>query len=144
MPLAALIARAAFFDDRGNSVPAVKVSGPSVGGKPRRGTGRDSMPSRHTGQPPSRASSTTAVSASAIPAQRSSVTRSWSASARITVLMSNAFLRSGLLSLEKISPTVRKSLSGEVCGYVVTSRSSGSDVSTRRGPDSPGTTYVWA
>ena len=34
-PLAALIARAAFFDERGNSVPAVHVSGPSVGGKPR-------------------------------------------------------------------------------------------------------------
>src|SRR5919202_5557288 len=67
-PLAALIARAAFFDDCGNSVPAVQVSGPSLGGNPRRGTGLDSIPMRHTGWPPRWASRTTAVSASAIPA----------------------------------------------------------------------------
>ena len=44
-----------------------------VGGKPRRGTLRDSMPSRQTGQPPRCASKTTAVSASAMPAHRSRV-----------------------------------------------------------------------
>src|SRR6059058_1855401 len=32
--LAALIARAVFFEDSGKSVPAVQVSGPSLGGKP--------------------------------------------------------------------------------------------------------------
>ena len=52
LPLAALIARAVFFDDRGNSVPAVHVSGPSAGWEPRRGSGRDSMPSTVTGWPP--------------------------------------------------------------------------------------------
>ncbi len=31
LPLAALIARAVFFDDRGNNVPAVNWSGPSAG-----------------------------------------------------------------------------------------------------------------
>ena len=31
LPLAALIARAAFFDERGNSVPAVHWDGPSTG-----------------------------------------------------------------------------------------------------------------
>ena len=51
-PLAALIARAVFFDDLGNSVPAVKVVGPSTGVGPRRGSGRDSMPSSATGCPP--------------------------------------------------------------------------------------------
>src|SRR5919107_4269759 len=40
-PLAALIARAAFFDDLGNSVPAVHDVGPSIGTRPRRGSGRD-------------------------------------------------------------------------------------------------------
>ena len=84
------------------------------------------------------------MSASAIPAHRSSVAWSWSATARITVRMSKAFLRSGLLSAEKIWPTVVKSLSGVLCGYVVTSRSDGSVVGTRRGPPSPGTTYVCA
>src|SRR5512146_815916 len=52
LPDAALIARAVFFDDCGNSVPAVYVSGPSVGGMPRRGTDLDSMPIRQTGRPP--------------------------------------------------------------------------------------------
>src|SRR5919205_1318543 len=33
LPLAALMARAAFLDDCGKRVPAVHVSGPSVGGK---------------------------------------------------------------------------------------------------------------
>ena len=116
------------------------MSGPSVGGKPRRGTVLDSIPTRQTGNPPSCASCTTAVSASAIPAQRSSTGWSWSATARISVRMSNAFLRSGFVAAEKISPTVLKSLSGTLCGYVVTSRSTGSDVSARRGPLSPGTT----
>ena len=49
LPLAALIARAVFFDDCGNSVPAVHWSGPSAGKEPRRGIGRDSMPSTLTG-----------------------------------------------------------------------------------------------
>ena len=75
-----------------------------------------------------------------MPAQRSSVAWSASASARITVRMSKAFLRSGLLVREKISPTVVKSLSGVLCGYDVTSRSAGSVVGARRGPASPGTT----
>ena len=79
-----------------------------------------------------------------MPAQRSSVAWSWSATARITVRMSNAFLRSGLLAGEKISPTVVKSLSGASCGYGVMSRSDGSVVAARRGPASPGTTYVCA
>jgi hypothetical protein len=102
------------------------------------------MPSRQTGHPPTCASITTAVSASAMPAQRSSVVWSWSATARITVRMSNAFLRSGLLAGEKISPTVWKSLSGALWGYGVMSRSYGSLVGARRGPASPGTTYVCA
>jgi hypothetical protein len=72
-PEAALIARAVFFDDCGKRVPAVQVSGPSLGGNPRLGTGRDSMPMSDTGLPPRWASSTTDVSASAMPAQRSSV-----------------------------------------------------------------------
>ena len=75
-----------------------------------------------------------------MPAQRSSVSWSWSATARITVRMSKAFLRSGLVSAEKISPTVVKSLPSTSCGYDETSRSDGSVVATRRGPDSPGTT----
>ena len=37
LPLAALIARAVFFDDLGNSVPEVNWSGPSAGRNPRRG-----------------------------------------------------------------------------------------------------------
>ena len=49
LPLAELIARAVFFDDRGNSVPAVHWSGPSAGKLPRRGIGRDSTPSTITG-----------------------------------------------------------------------------------------------
>ena len=47
--LAALMARAAFFEDRGKSVPAVQWSGPSAGTKPNRGTGFDSMPIMQTG-----------------------------------------------------------------------------------------------
>ena len=69
---------------------------------------------------------TTAVSASAMPAQRSSVGRSWSATARMTVRMSKAFLRSALVSAEKISPTVVKSLPSTSCGYDEMSRSAGS------------------
>ncbi len=41
--------------------------------------------------------------------------------------MSKAFLRSGLVSAEKISPTVRKSLPSTSWGYDETSRSDGSD-----------------
>src|SRR5919205_1403699 len=44
-PLAALMARAVFFDDRGKSVPAVHWSGPSAGTLPRRATGWLSTPS---------------------------------------------------------------------------------------------------
>src|SRR5919199_3355230 len=51
LPLAALIARAAFFDERGKSVPAVHVSGPSVGGDPLRPTRRHSIPDRETAGP---------------------------------------------------------------------------------------------
>jgi hypothetical protein len=47
-----------------------------------------------------------------MPAQRSSTSWSWSTSAFITVRMSKAFLRSGLAVLEKMSPTVVKSLIG--------------------------------
>ncbi len=92
------------------------MSGPSVGGNPRRGTERDSTPTRQTGHPPRWTSCTTAVSASAIPAQRSSTGWSASDTARITVRMSNAFLRSGFVSGEKISPTVVKSLPSALCG----------------------------
>ena len=74
------------------------------------------MPSRHTGRPPMCASCTTAVSASAMPAQRSSTGWSWSDSARITVRISNGFFRSGLCSAEKIWPTVVKSLPSIACG----------------------------
>ena len=49
LPLAALIARAVFFDDRGNNVPEVNWSGPSAGRNPRRGMFRDSMPMIATG-----------------------------------------------------------------------------------------------
>ncbi len=144
LPLAALIARAVFFDDRGNRVPAVQVSGPSLGGKPGRGTGRDSMPTRLTGQPPRWASNTTEVSASAMPAQRSSGRWSWSTTARIRVRMSKAFFRSGLVVGEKMSPTVWKSLSAISCGNARTSRSAGSLVAVRRTAGSPGTTKLWS
>src|ERR1039458_8984351 len=49
LPLAALIARATFLDDMGKSVPPDHDCGPSVGGRPRRGSGRDSIPMRVTG-----------------------------------------------------------------------------------------------
>ena len=45
-----------------------------------------------------------------MPAQRSRTAWSWSTTARITVRMSNGFLRSGFVSAEKMSPTVVKSL----------------------------------
>ncbi len=93
------------------------------------------MPSRHTGWPPTCASWTTAVSASAMPAQRSRTSWSWSATARITVRMSKAFLRSGLVSAEKISPTVRKSLPSTSWGYDEMSRS---DVVGRHRAPRPG------
>src|ERR687893_383590 len=133
LPLAALMARAVFFDERGNSVPAVHWSGPSAGWLPRRGIGRDSTPRTHTGWPPRWASRTTEVSASAIPAHRSRTGWSWSVTARMTVRMSKAFLRSGFVSAEKTSPTVVNSLSGCVCGKERTSRSRGSSVCAGRG-----------
>src|SRR6266511_5029437 len=73
LPLAALSALATFLEDRGNSVPEVHWSGPSAGTKPCRGTGLDSKPITSTARPPRRASQTTAVSASRIPAQRSKI-----------------------------------------------------------------------
>ena len=63
---------ASFFADRGNSVPEVHRSGPSAGIAPSRGTGRDSIPNRQTAKPPTRASHTTAVSASCMSPHRSS------------------------------------------------------------------------
>ena len=115
-PLAALIARATFFDDSGNSVPADHCAGPSAGVVPWRGSGRDSMPIIVTAWPPSRASYTTAISASAISGHRSSGSWSWSIVAPISVRMSNGFLRSGLAVSEKMSPTVRKSTPSTTCG----------------------------
>ena len=75
-----------------------------------------------------------------MPAQRSSTWWSWSDTARMTVRMSKAFLRSGLAVAEKISPTVAKSLPARTCGKSDTSRSSGSLVPVGRGPGSPGAT----
>src|SRR5271157_2215193 len=46
--LAALMARATFFEDSGKSVPAVHWSGPSAGTNPSRGAGWDSIPMRQT------------------------------------------------------------------------------------------------
>ena len=97
-----------------------------------------------TGQPPSRASHATAISASRIAAQRSSGGWSWSATARITARMSNGFLRPGLVSSEKISPTVRRSDSGASWGALRTSRSTGSSLAARRGKRSPGATYAFS
>ena len=102
------------------------------------------MPIIATGRPPRNVSHTTATSASRIAAQRSSGTRSASATARMTERMSNGFLRPGLVSSAKISPTVARSESGASCGDERTSRSAGSAVSARRGKRSPGTTYVWS
>ena len=136
LPLAVLIDRAAFFDDRGNSVPAVNVVGPSTGTRPRRGSGRDSMPNISTGCPPRCASSVTTPSASTMSTQRSSVGWSASATARMIDRMSNGFLRPGL-SL-KTSPTVTKSVPGPECGESETSRSTGSDDGAGRGNRSPG------
>ena len=135
LPDAALIARATFLDDRGNSVPDVNVSGPSLGGNPARGMAFDSMPTTHTEWPPTRASITTAVSASAMPAQRSTRSASWSQTAAMTERMSKGFLRSGLWVAEKISPTVAKP--SPACGKSDTSRSTGSDVGALRGASSP-------
>ena len=47
--LAALIARATFFEDAGNRVPEVQAVGPSAGMKPSRASGWDSNPSKQTG-----------------------------------------------------------------------------------------------
>jgi hypothetical protein len=58
--------------------------------------------------------------------------------------MSNGFLRSGLASTEKISPTVAKALPATSCGKSEMSRSVGSVVTARRGASSPGATYVWS
>ncbi len=80
------------------------------------------------------------MSASAIPAHRSSTVWSWSVTARITVRMSNGFFRSGLAVDENTSPTVVNSLDGWLCGKVRTSRSRGSEVSAGRGHFSPGAT----
>ena len=98
------------------------------------------MPIMATGQPPTIVSHTTALSASAMFAQRSSGARSASATARITERMSKGFLRPGFVRSEKISPTVARSVSGAVCGEAPTSRSTGSLVAARRGKRSPGAT----
>ena len=141
MPLAPLIARAILRDDCGNSVPEVYDDGPPAGTNPRRATVWDSMPSRHTGMPPTCASHTIAVSAPRHWLQRSSGSESASATARITERMSNGFLRSALWVAEKTSPTVAMSEPAiGVCGAVRTSRSIGSVVARRRGHASPGTT----
>src|ERR1700746_739989 len=71
-PLAALIARAVFFDDSGNRVPAVHCDGPSTRQNPCRLSGLDSKPISATGCPPRCASSTSTEAASAVSAQRSS------------------------------------------------------------------------
>ena len=139
-PDAALIARASFLEATGNSVPEVHWSGPSAGTAPKRCSGRDSMPSSATGRPPRRASHATAISASRIPAQRSSGSSSRSITARITERMSNGFLRPGFVASEKISPTVDRSESGASCGALETSRSARSVLSPRRGKCSPGAT----
>ncbi len=109
LPEAALIARAIFLEASGNSVPDVHWSGPSAGTGPWRASGRDSIPSIATGQPPRCASQATATSASCIPFQRSRGGWSSSATARITERMSNGFLRPGLVSSAKICPTVCRS-----------------------------------
>ncbi len=83
---------------------------------------------------------TTEVSASAMPAHRSSTSPSESTTARITVRMSNGFFRSGLAVAEKMSPTVVKSLLGCVWGKSRTSRSTGSLVTAGRAVASPGAT----
>ena len=121
-------------------MPDVHCSGPSAGTEPKRASGRDSMPIIATGRPPRWASHTTATSASCIAAQRSSGTRSASATARITERMSKAFLRPGLVSSANTSPTVARSESGASCGAERTSRSTGSRLSARRGKRSPGAT----
>ena len=139
-PLVALMARAIFFDDIGNSVPEVHEPGPSAGTGPWRTRGRDSMPTMVTGQPPRWASHTTAVSASRMAAHRSIVRWSWSTTDAITVRMSKGFLRSGLLATENTSPTVAKSEPSIRCGKSRTSRSVGSVVAARRGNRSPGAT----
>ena len=82
------------------------MAGPSAGTNPRRASVRDSSPSRQTGMPPMWASHTTAVSAPRQAAHRSSGSLSASTTARSTERMSNGFLRSGLSSAEKTSPTV--------------------------------------
>ena len=140
LPLAALMARAVFREECGKRVPDVHWSGPSAGKLPRRGIGCDSMPRTETGCPPRWASCTTTVSASAMPAHRSSTGWSWSVTARMTVRMSKGFLRSGLVATEKMSPTVVKSLAGCRCGNERTSRSTGSSVTAGRGQRSPGAT----
>src|SRR4029453_16477287 len=58
-PLAAVMARATFFDHGGKRVPDVQTEGPSPGTTPSLATGRDSRPTRHTGIPPRGASHTT-------------------------------------------------------------------------------------
>src|SRR6266704_5890923 len=60
LPLAALIALAILRDDWGNNVPDVQLGGPSAGRWSRRESVRDSIPSMHTGIPPTCASHTTA------------------------------------------------------------------------------------
>ena len=102
------------------------------------------MPITVVGQPPRWASQTTAASASRMRSQRSSGRWSASTTARITLRMSNACLRPGFVSSEKIWPTVVSSEPGALCGASRTSRSIRSRVSARRGKRSPGATYAWS
>ena len=106
LPLAALSARATFFDDSGKSVPPVHSAGPSDG---TIALARDVAGSRcrsgRPGCPPRCASQTIAVSAPDQRRQRSSQPPSWSTSARITARIANGRLRPGLVRSSKISPT---------------------------------------
>ena len=120
-------------------MPEVHCSGPSAGTGPKRGSGRDSMPSIETGRPPRWVSHTTAFSASRSPAQRSSGSRSASATARITARMSNGFLRPGLVVLgEDLADRAPGRSRARSAGTSETSRSLGSSVGARRGKRSPG------
>src|SRR5438093_1012479 len=143
LPLAASRARATFLDERGNSVPAFHAAGPSSGRLPSRGTFWLSIPIRQIGTPPRCASHTIADSAPAHERHRSRWPPSWSMSARMTARMANGRFRPGLVASSKISPTVANpwSCSGGY-GYCRMSRLTGSIVRCRRGPASPGTTYV--
>ena len=116
------MACATFLLERGNSVPPLKLSGPSAGRKPARGVGLLSMPISVIGLASIVVSQTTAVTA------------------RLTVRVRKGFLRSAFFCALKISPTVSKSEPSRACGAVPTSRWSSSAVGMSRGRCSPGAT----